>query len=99
MIFPKGTVKMATVKWVDADGDAAVVDGIPVWAVSPPELATLVPNADGMSCVITLGHAVGTLQLSVRADADLGEGVKEVIATVDLEVVAGEAVVGTLVLS
>jgi hypothetical protein len=42
------------------------------------------------------GTATGLAQVIVTADADLGDGIKEIICTMDVEVVGGEAVVGTI---
>lgn len=74
-----------------AAGNPAKVDGVPAWSATGDQL-TLTPAADGMSCVVTTSGTLGTAQVSVTADADLGEGVKPIAGTLDIEVVAGEAV-------
>ena len=75
---------------VDRVGNPASVDGVPQWS-SANGFAMLVPSDDGMSCVVRSNQA-GTDQVSVKADADLGEGVKELVGMMDVEFLAGEAV-------
>lgn len=49
---------IATLEFKDADGvDTAAPDAI-VWSVDHPELATIEPSADGMSCTITANPGV-----------------------------------------
>lgn len=85
-----------TVSYVDAAGNAAVVDGVPVWATDRPDLLTLVPSEDGMSCDITPAGLLGIGQITISADADIGDGVQELITLGSIECVAGEAVSGVL---
>jgi len=75
-----------------AAGNAAQVDGIPVWQVSDAAILTLVVAEDGKSAVVKSAGPVGTSQVSVSADADLGEGVRTITGTLDIEVKAAEAV-------
>jgi len=85
------------VQYVDAKGQPALVDGTPVWAVSNSTAASApVVAADGMSATVPLTGNVGNFQVSVTADADLGAGVKSLVSTEDVQVVAGEAVAGNL---
>lgn len=81
-----------SVEFVDAKGNAAKVDGAPVWAVSDEALATLDVAADGLSAVVKPVGPLGSFKLQVKADADLGEGVKEILGELDIEVIGGEAV-------
>ena len=87
------TIQKCTVsiKPVDAKGNPAAVDGIPAWNVSAEGTVSLFPAADGMSCdVVAVG--VGSVQVNVTADADLGAGVKTIMGVLDVTVVAAEAV-------
>lgn len=77
---------------VDARGNAARLDGVPVWAVEPPGVVSVTPAEDGLSAVVAAIGPIGTAQLRLTADADLGDGVRELVGLLDLEVVAGEAV-------
>ena len=74
-----------------AAGNPAKVDGVPVWSVSDSNVLTIVPSEDGKSAVVTTTGQLGASQVSVSADADLGEGVRTIAATLDVTVVAAEA--------
>lgn len=80
------------IKPVDKKGFPAQVDGVPVWATSDPTIATIEPSADGLSAVVKAATALGSVQISVSADADLGAGVETITGLLDLEVAAGKAV-------
>jgi hypothetical protein len=73
------------------------VDGIPVWTASDPTDGTaaatgvvLTPDADGLGCV-AIADGEGEFDLTVDGDADLGEGVRDVIKTVRVAVMGAEA--------
>jgi hypothetical protein len=68
----------------------AAVDGVPVWTLSDPTLGILEPAADGMSAVFR-ARRVGTGQVNVTADANLGEGVRTITGVLDVTVLAAEA--------
>jgi len=77
---------------VDAAGNPAKVDGLPEWQSSDPTVLSLTVAADGLSAeVMTLGP-LGTCQISVSADADMGTGVHSITGLLDVEVVASDAV-------
>lgn len=72
-------------------GNPAQVDGAPVWSNSNPEVIDLVVAPDGMSAeAITVGP-IGVSQIVCKADADIGEGVTEIKAIGDIEVVSAMA--------
>jgi hypothetical protein len=77
---------------VDAKGNAAPVDGAPVWGSSDPAVATVTAAADGLSATVAAVGPLGKTQISVTADADLGEGLESIVGTLEIEVVAGKAV-------
>jgi len=92
-MFLKVTQKLPLfVAFVDALGNPATVDGAPSWAVSDESLATLDVAADGMSAMVNPIGPVGSFKVQVKADADLGEGVKEIIGEMDIDLMGGEAV-------
>lgn len=95
-VLPADKKVTASVSWVDRKGNPAAIDGIPVWATSDGTVAALEVAANGLSAVL-LGGLVGSCQISVSADADLGAGAKPVVALLDVQVVAGEAAVGVIV--
>jgi len=77
---------------VDAKGNAAPVDGTPAWDSSDPTVAIVTPAADGLSATVAAAGPLGKAQISVTADADLGEGIESIVGTLEIEVVAGKAV-------
>lgn len=89
------TVSMQ-VSYVDAAGNPATVDGAITWFTANDTLAKLeVDPADDSICkVIPLKPS--RTQVSCKADADLGEGVRELLTVCDIMIVAGEAVAGTI---
>lgn len=75
----------------DSFGNPAKVETV-AWSSSNEEVLTLVVAEDGMSVEAVTTGVTGVAQVVVKADADLGEGVKELVGTLDVEVVPGEAV-------
>ncbi len=75
-----------------AAGNPAKVDGKPVWSVSDSNVITLTVAEDGLSAEAVSTGVLGTAQVTVVADADLGEGIRELNAVLDIEVKAAEAV-------
>lgn len=75
-----------------AAGNPAAVDGVPVWQVSDENVLSLQTAEDGMSAVVSTTGQLGTAQVSVSADADLGEGVQTITGVLDVEVKASAAV-------
>lgn len=78
------------VAFKDRQGNLAKVDGIPQWALTDAALGTLAVAEDGLSAVFA-PVAVGLLKVQVKADADLGEGVKEIIGELEIDISALEA--------
>jgi len=66
-----------------AAGNPASVEN-PVWSVLSGD-ATVEPSADGLSAYLVSG-ASGINEISVTADADLGEGVVEISSDITLAV-------------
>lgn len=84
------------VKFVTGEGNPAKVDGAPAWETSNEELFELEPSDDGLTCVVTTVGMLGIGQVSVSADADLGTGSRDIIGTLEIEVVSGEAIAAVL---
>jgi hypothetical protein len=82
----------ATIQPVDAHGNSAPVDGIPVWTVSDATMLSVAPGADGMTCDILAVGKVGDAQATVTCDADMGAGVVEITGVVDFHLLAAQAV-------
>lgn len=81
-----------SIKPVSAAGNPAPVDGKPEWVSSAPDVVTVEAAEDGMSAVVMTTGKLGTAQVAVKADADLGEGVVEITGVLDVEVKASAAV-------
>ena len=73
-----------------------MVEGAPVWSTDRPDLVTVTAAADGMSAVIAPVGPLGSAQISVDADADLGAGVTTLTTLGSVEVIAGTAVAGVM---
>ena len=84
------------VSYYDAKGNPAAVDGDVAWDSSNADVARVTVGSDSTTCTVYPGDQLGQAQISATADADLGEGVTELITTGDIEVVAGQAVSGTI---
>lgn len=92
-MFLKVTQKLPLkVEFKDAQGNPAQVDGLPKWAVTDEAAATLEVAADGMSATLIPSGPISAFKVQVQADADLGEGVKEILGSLDIEMLGGEAV-------
>jgi hypothetical protein len=95
--LPDGFQIGVKVSYVDAQGNPARVDGDVTWESSNIDIATVTATGpDAATVAATVGGTIGQLQITAKADADLGQGVRELITTMDVEVVAGEAVAGTI---
>ncbi len=81
-----------TIRPVDARGNPAPVEGAPTWGLSDPALLDLQVAADGLSATVLARGPLGTGQVRVDADADLGAGVQTITGLLDVEVVASQAV-------
>ncbi|MFO1351898.1 MAG: hypothetical protein U1F68_14990 [Gammaproteobacteria bacterium] len=96
MVITDSQKVSAAISYQDARGNAARVDGVPAWATDRADLVALTPSEDGLSCEIAAVGALGTAQITVTADADLGEGVRTLTALGSIEVIGGEAVAGVI---
>jgi hypothetical protein len=85
------------VSYVDAAGNPATVDGDVAWETSDKDIANVfrISGADSTKATVRAGKP-GQAQITATADADLGEGVRSIITTMDIEVIPGEAVAGTI---
>jgi hypothetical protein len=77
---------------VTAHGHAAAIDGLPTWASSDSAVVEVVANGDDPKRARAIAKGLGTAQVSVTADADMGDGVRQIVSTLDIQVVAAEAV-------
>ena len=82
----------ASIQPVDARGNPALVDGVPVWSVGDGSILSLTAAPDGLSAEVLAVGALGTTQVTVEADADLGSGVVPLTGILDVTVVGSQAV-------
>jgi len=95
--LPNDKVIGVQVGYVDSKGNPAQVDGDVTWDTSDPEIATVeTDTGDSVMATVVPSGKTGQVQVTATVDADLGEGVRELITTMDVEIVAGEAVAGTI---
>lgn len=74
------------------DPPDASVDGIPVWVSGNPEVLSVTPSADGMSCSIAgVKGSPDEVPVTCTLDADLGSGVRELVARGSARVLGAEA--------
>jgi hypothetical protein len=85
------------VSYIDAHGNPATVDGEVIWASSDDDILNVQRNEDDTSqCRVMPMGTVGQAQVTATADADLGEGTRELICTAEIEIIGGEAVGGSI---
>ena len=95
--LPAGMKVEVQVAYVDANGNPATVDGEVIWASSNDAICTAtVDGPDSSLCEISASGGIGDVQVTATADADLGTGTRELVTLLDVHVVAGEAVAGTI---
>jgi hypothetical protein len=91
-MFQKVTEKIRfSIEVKDVFGNQAQVDGLPQWESTDADAATLEVSEDGLSCLVIPKGKLGVFSLQVKVDADLGEGVKEILGSAEIDMVAGEA--------
>lgn len=89
--FKIGDVKVAEPVFLKKDGSVGRIDGDPQWSNSNDTVMSMVISDDKKTATITM-LAEGTTQLSASGDADLGEGVRLIVAIGDIEVLPEEVV-------
>ncbi len=85
-----------TIKAVDKKGNAATLDGVPEWSSDNSDVLALTPSPDGMSCLVQAVGPLGTGNITMKADADLGTGTTEIVGTLEVDITGGQATVVTL---
>jgi hypothetical protein len=85
-------VQAGPVSAVDAKGNPAPLDGAPLWTSSDETILLVTAEADGLNAVIKAAGKVGTAQVRVDADADLGAGVTTISSLLDFEILPAQAV-------
>ena len=95
--LPVDHTVLMQVAYVDAKGNPATIDGEVTWSSSDASvIAAQVDSNDSTICRAIPAGSVGQAQITATCDADLGDGVRELLTLCDIEVVGGEAVAGTI---
>lgn len=93
LALPNDHKVTASIQPIDAKGNPAAIDGLAAWTSSNPNIAALQNiSADSLSADIVPATNVGSCQINVQADADLGSGITNITGILDVQVVAGQAV-------
>jgi hypothetical protein len=96
LVLPIDQKVHCSIEPVDAKGNPAAIDGVPTWTSSNDQIATVVadpPDGSGIfTAWVTPVGQVGTCQINVTADADVGSGITTINGVMDLQAVAGQAV-------
>ena len=95
-LLREGQKVTAEVSFLSATGKPARVDGVPTWNNSDETVGRLEVHPSGMK-VTFFALVAGVTQISMQADADLGAGVRPIIATADIQVEPGEAITAQIV--
>ncbi len=77
-------------KPVTATGKPAKLDGSAAFTVLSGN-STVIPGDDGLSALLVSSDDAGVTVISVKADADLGEGVEEISDVINLTVTSATA--------
>ncbi len=80
-------------KITDIKGNVAPVEGLPAWSLTDSTLGELAVAEDGMSAMFTPAGPVGALKVQVLCDADMGEGVFNILGEGEIELIAGDAAI------
>lgn len=93
LALPNDQKVTASIQPVDAKGNPASIDGQAQWSSSNPQIANVQNiSADSLSADVIPGDQLGSCQINVQADADLGSGTQNITGVLDVTVMAGEAV-------
>lgn len=86
------------VEFLTQAGHPAKVDGNPAWESSNPNVAEVIPDpTNPFAVIVRRGAELGSAQISVTADADLGAGTRPVAVVHEVEVIAAEAVSANII--
>lgn len=98
--LPSDMFVTAQIAYQDASGNPATVDGAVTWSSSDSTIVAVVGDAqDSTQCRIEAVGPVGSAQITATADADLGSGTRSLVTLLDVTVVAGEAVTGSITIT
>jgi hypothetical protein len=98
MKLPANQSAAVQVRFTNANGFPAKTQGDVSWESSDDKVAKVQAKPDDTTtATVTAGPSAGSATITATADADLGDGVREVESVLEVEVVArGEAVGGEI---
>lgn len=82
---------LVTIQPVDKKNNPAKVENIE-WLTSNSDAIALEPAGDGLSCKVKAVGMPANVTVQVSADADLGDGVQQLVGTLAVEVTAAPAI-------
>ena len=93
-----GTIATVSVEWKDKGGNVVGVEkGTVKWASSDPAICSVeVSTGNPQIANLYAESKIGKVQIQASGDADLGAGVQTVTASIDVEVIGGQAVGGEI---
>jgi hypothetical protein len=95
--LPVDHTVLMQISYVDAKGNPATIDNEVSWQSSDDTIVTVTADAgDSTICRVNPVGSIGQVQVTATCDADLGEGVRNLVTLCDIEIVGGEAVAGTI---
>jgi hypothetical protein len=81
---------LLTVKPLTSSNKPAALNGVPFWSISDVNIATLDVSPDGLSAWV-ISNSPGSAVVTVAANADFSGGVREISASLDIQVTITEA--------
>jgi hypothetical protein len=96
-----GTHATVSVEWHDKGGNPVGVEkGTMSWASSDTAVCEVtVATGNPQIANLYAPSKIGKVQIHATGDADLGDGVQTVTATIDVEVIGGQAIAGEITFS
>lgn len=88
-----------TLNPLDKNGNPAKVDGVPEWQIDNPALATVTPAADGLTALVKALGAPGKVNVKGIVDADLTSGVRNLEATLAIDITSAVLEAQTLTIT
>ncbi len=79
-----------TINPVDRKGNAAEIENVD-WSTDNSEVLALSPSADGKSCLVAAVGPIGTATVTIKGDAQIGEGEALIAGSLDIEITSGVA--------
>jgi hypothetical protein len=96
LTVPVGKPTKVVVKFQDASGNPATVQGDVRWSSSDTSVATVSAQRPDTSVAVVTGVKLGNATITAAGDADLGAGVQMLSTHLDVSVSSGQAVSGTI---